>query len=280
MLEAVREPDFLAAASRLGETLRERLEALADARPEIGEVRGLGPMIAFELAERTPDRAKAIVDAAFERRPAAARVRHLRQRDPAAPGADDLRRGAGGGTDPARGVARGGRWLALRRTSTSASSAAEAIRGRRGRGRGRPRHRARRVLHDARPVGLGQDDDAADDRRLRAAGRGADRARRHRRLRPAAVRPAGQHRLPGLRAVPAHDRPAERRVRPAGARRCRRPSAARGRARCSRSFGSRGSAGASRPSSRAGSGSASRSRARSSTRRGRCCSTSRSARST
>ncbi len=67
VLETVREPDFLAAASRLGEILRERLEALADARPEIGEVRGLGPMIAFELAEQTPDRAKAIVDAAFER---------------------------------------------------------------------------------------------------------------------------------------------------------------------------------------------------------------------
>ena len=37
------------------------------ATTEIGEVRGLGPMIGFELAERTPDRAKAIVDAAFER---------------------------------------------------------------------------------------------------------------------------------------------------------------------------------------------------------------------
>ena len=33
--------------------------------------------------------------------------------------------------------------------------------------------RARRVLHDARPVGLGQDDDAADDRRLRGARRAA-----------------------------------------------------------------------------------------------------------
>ena len=67
VLEAVREPEFLAAAARLGETLRARLDALAAARPEIGDVRGLGPMIAFELAERTPDRAKAIVDAAFER---------------------------------------------------------------------------------------------------------------------------------------------------------------------------------------------------------------------
>ena len=67
VLEAVREPEFLAAATRLGEALRGRLDALAAARPEIGDVRGLGPMLAFELTERTPDRAKAIVDAAFER---------------------------------------------------------------------------------------------------------------------------------------------------------------------------------------------------------------------
>jgi len=67
VLEAVREPEFLEGATRLGEALRARLDALAAAHPSIGDVRGLGPMIAFELAERTPDRAKAIVDAAFER---------------------------------------------------------------------------------------------------------------------------------------------------------------------------------------------------------------------
>lgn len=67
VLEAVREPEFLAVAARLGETLRARLEALATQHDAIGDVRGLGPMIAFELTERTPERAKAIVDAAFER---------------------------------------------------------------------------------------------------------------------------------------------------------------------------------------------------------------------
>ena len=67
VLEAVREPEFLEGATRLGEALRARLDSLASAHPSIGDVRGLGPMIAFELAERTPDRAKAIVDAAFER---------------------------------------------------------------------------------------------------------------------------------------------------------------------------------------------------------------------
>ena len=67
VLEAVRDPEFLAGAARLGERLRTRLEGIASRHPAIGEVRGLGPMLAFELEERTPDRAKAIVDAAFER---------------------------------------------------------------------------------------------------------------------------------------------------------------------------------------------------------------------
>ena len=67
VLEAVRESEFLARATSLGETLRDRLDALASQHAEIGEVRGLGPMIGFELTERTPDLAKSIVDAAFER---------------------------------------------------------------------------------------------------------------------------------------------------------------------------------------------------------------------
>jgi 4-aminobutyrate aminotransferase / (S)-3-amino-2-methylpropionate transaminase / 5-aminovalerate transaminase len=67
VLEIVSEPDFLEAATKLGETLRTRLEDLAARHGEIGEVRGLGPMLAFELAEQTPDRAKAVVGAAFDR---------------------------------------------------------------------------------------------------------------------------------------------------------------------------------------------------------------------
>jgi 4-aminobutyrate aminotransferase/(S)-3-amino-2-methylpropionate transaminase len=63
----VAEPGFLAGARELGVTLRGRLDDLASRHPEIGEVRGLGSMLAFEFAERTPDRAKAVVDAAFER---------------------------------------------------------------------------------------------------------------------------------------------------------------------------------------------------------------------
>jgi 4-aminobutyrate aminotransferase / (S)-3-amino-2-methylpropionate transaminase / 5-aminovalerate transaminase len=67
VLEAVREPEFLARATELGRVVRARLDDLAARHDEIGEVRGLGPMIGFELADRTPDRAKAIVDAAFDR---------------------------------------------------------------------------------------------------------------------------------------------------------------------------------------------------------------------
>jgi len=67
VLEAIREPDFLASAVRLGERLRERLDAVEARRGGIGEVRGLGPMLALELEERSPDRAKAVVEAAFER---------------------------------------------------------------------------------------------------------------------------------------------------------------------------------------------------------------------
>jgi 4-aminobutyrate aminotransferase / (S)-3-amino-2-methylpropionate transaminase / 5-aminovalerate transaminase len=67
VLDVVSDEDSLAQARRLGETLRARLDDLATRVDDIGEVRGLGPMLAFEFAERTPERAKAVVDAAFER---------------------------------------------------------------------------------------------------------------------------------------------------------------------------------------------------------------------
>ncbi len=67
VLDAVSQPEFLAAATRLGATLRERLDGLASRHAAIGEVRGLGSMLAFEFAEQTPDRAQAVVAAAFDR---------------------------------------------------------------------------------------------------------------------------------------------------------------------------------------------------------------------
>ena len=67
VLEAIREPEFLARAIRVGEVVRERLDVLAARHSEIGEVRGLGPMLALELEEQAPVQAKAIVDAGFDR---------------------------------------------------------------------------------------------------------------------------------------------------------------------------------------------------------------------
>jgi 4-aminobutyrate aminotransferase / (S)-3-amino-2-methylpropionate transaminase / 5-aminovalerate transaminase len=67
VLDAVAQPALLAQATRLGETIRTRLDAFAAARPEIGDVRGLGPMLALEFVEQSPERAQAVVSGAFER---------------------------------------------------------------------------------------------------------------------------------------------------------------------------------------------------------------------
>jgi 4-aminobutyrate aminotransferase/(S)-3-amino-2-methylpropionate transaminase len=67
VLDIVSDPAFLARAQEVGEILRTRLREIAGKRPEVGEMRGLGPMLALEFVERTPDRAKSTVSAAFER---------------------------------------------------------------------------------------------------------------------------------------------------------------------------------------------------------------------
>lgn len=67
VLDAVAEPAFLAQASALGDTMRARMEQIAARHDAVGEVRGLGPMLAFELVEQSPERAAAVVGAAFER---------------------------------------------------------------------------------------------------------------------------------------------------------------------------------------------------------------------
>ena len=76
------------------------------------------------------------------------------------------------------------------------------------------------------PSGSGQDDDAAHDRRLRAADRGPDPAARRGRDRRAAVRARRQHGLPGLRALPAHDGRRQRRLRADGPQGADAPSGA------------------------------------------------------
>jgi 4-aminobutyrate aminotransferase / (S)-3-amino-2-methylpropionate transaminase / 5-aminovalerate transaminase len=63
VLNEVRTPEFRARADELGARIRARLELHTDE----GDLRGLGPMLALELAERTPDRASRVTAAARER---------------------------------------------------------------------------------------------------------------------------------------------------------------------------------------------------------------------
>jgi 4-aminobutyrate aminotransferase/(S)-3-amino-2-methylpropionate transaminase len=73
VLDTVASPAFRAQAEALGRTIRERLEALASDLDCVGDVRGLGPMLALELvagdARRTPapELVAATVAAARER---------------------------------------------------------------------------------------------------------------------------------------------------------------------------------------------------------------------
>ncbi len=73
VLDEVATPEFRGRADELGRLLRERLDALALRVPQVGEVRGLGPMLALELvrdrATREPagELAKQVVAHALER---------------------------------------------------------------------------------------------------------------------------------------------------------------------------------------------------------------------
>jgi 4-aminobutyrate aminotransferase/(S)-3-amino-2-methylpropionate transaminase len=67
VLDLVADPAFLAQAEKVGETLRARLDDVAGRHADIGEIRGLGPMLAFEFEEQSPERAKAVTTEAFER---------------------------------------------------------------------------------------------------------------------------------------------------------------------------------------------------------------------
>ena len=67
VLDTVAEPAFRARADELGVVLRARLDELAARHEQIGEVRGLGPMLALELRDQSPDLAQAVTAAAFER---------------------------------------------------------------------------------------------------------------------------------------------------------------------------------------------------------------------
>ena len=67
VLDELAAPEFAARAEHVGELLRRRLDEIAARQPLVGEVRGLGPMLALELREPTPAAAKATTAAAFDK---------------------------------------------------------------------------------------------------------------------------------------------------------------------------------------------------------------------
>jgi 4-aminobutyrate aminotransferase len=67
VLDELTSPGFAERAEHVGSLLRSRLEEIAARQPLVGEVRGLGPMLALELREPTPAAAKATTAAAFEK---------------------------------------------------------------------------------------------------------------------------------------------------------------------------------------------------------------------
>jgi 4-aminobutyrate aminotransferase len=67
VLDELTAPGFAERAEHLGSFLLGRLEEIAARQPLVGEVRGLGPMLALELREPTAGAAKATTAAAFEK---------------------------------------------------------------------------------------------------------------------------------------------------------------------------------------------------------------------
>ncbi|MDT7582348.1 MAG: 4-aminobutyrate aminotransferase / (S)-3-amino-2-methylpropionate transaminase / 5-aminovalerate [Pseudonocardiales bacterium] len=67
VLREVKSEGFRKRADELGTRIRGRLEQLAARTAAVGDVRGLGPMLAVELTEPTPELAKAVTSAARDR---------------------------------------------------------------------------------------------------------------------------------------------------------------------------------------------------------------------
>jgi 4-aminobutyrate aminotransferase/(S)-3-amino-2-methylpropionate transaminase len=66
VLDAFKEPDFRERADEVGRLVRSRLDEIAAAHQEIGEVRGLGPMQAIEFAEKSGEASKDVTTNARE----------------------------------------------------------------------------------------------------------------------------------------------------------------------------------------------------------------------
>jgi len=67
VLDELAAPGTRERAEQIARLLRSRLDGIAERHPIVGEVRGLGSMIAIELTEPNADAAKAVTAAAFEK---------------------------------------------------------------------------------------------------------------------------------------------------------------------------------------------------------------------
>ena len=67
VLDELAAPGYSERAEQIAGILRTRLDEIAAKNPIVGEVRGLGAMLALEFAEQSADTAKAVTAAAFEK---------------------------------------------------------------------------------------------------------------------------------------------------------------------------------------------------------------------
>ena len=100
VLDVFEEEGLNERGAAIGETIRARMQAWQERWDAIGDVRGLGAMLAIELVhdretkKPAPELATKVVEAASRARPAAAQVRDLLELHPRARPARDLRRRA------------------------------------------------------------------------------------------------------------------------------------------------------------------------------------------
>jgi 4-aminobutyrate aminotransferase / (S)-3-amino-2-methylpropionate transaminase / 5-aminovalerate transaminase len=66
VLDALGRPEFRERGDEVGRLIRSRLERIAADHPEIGEVRGLGPMLALEFEAKTGEETKRVTTSARE----------------------------------------------------------------------------------------------------------------------------------------------------------------------------------------------------------------------
>ena len=100
VLDVIEEENLCARATVLGDTMRARMESWKERFPQIGDVRGLGAMLAIELVRDPSTQGAGRRDGdggrrgGGQQRPAAAEVGHLLELHPGARAADAHRRRA------------------------------------------------------------------------------------------------------------------------------------------------------------------------------------------